>query len=355
MDNIPNTLYRGMKFNPEEFKRYDLFHGIPLPNYYMENADGERIVKDGQEWGIYMSDTKQLAEIYGTVFRGGAAGPEMDVNLRIGEYRTPVAFAQVGILYEINTEGLILKRPELNTFAGHQASLGGEYITKEAIPETNIRIMEMSIGDDLLFERKDFDVTNVTTARGEVFQELNKRKEHFEQLAFDLSKMDPKDLRRMNAESLDYLKMMYGEDGAVMRERKLDITQKDDFIKFCAKAMHQVESGLNRKTIKEIMRLDRDLEGYDGKDLIPVAKAFFESKESRLEHFAVLLDTFDDILKTPEDRSWAASDFISYDMQVDESNFDKIRVEVEKLVEQGVKQSFEKETDSQGDDFGERK
>ena len=73
MENKPSVLYRGIKVNYNNLQNFE-FSGVDLKVNYKPIIDqyGRKIVTDGNEYGVYMSDNlSMVTSAYGNLHHDG--------------------------------------------------------------------------------------------------------------------------------------------------------------------------------------------------------------------------------------------------------------------------------------------
>ncbi|HSD55890.1 MAG TPA: hypothetical protein VLA92_01920 [Candidatus Saccharimonadales bacterium] len=168
MRSVGETLYRGVTFDPEILEDQDTFTAaITAPNGLAPgslkiNDRGERCVSTGDEYGLYMTPSTQIAESYAIVDEAaqqvGMAQPYLangePVNFRIpdehfGSIETRLAMPSLGAVYSISTAGLPgLRLPryrEGRHLSDAELTTIPEWIADEA-PATNVRLKSLHIG-----------------------------------------------------------------------------------------------------------------------------------------------------------------------------------------------------------------
>ena len=153
MDNVkPKYLYRGVIVSENILKTKPLF-GVDLvpPNPPKYDEQGRKTVGDGNEYGVYMSDYKEVAtNAYAAVRMSD--GTPLNSNVRIGDRFLKVAVPAVGIVYKISTDGLDVHKPWITSeLKGHYNNgfMGDEWIA-ERIPVSNYVVEKVIVGEEIL-------------------------------------------------------------------------------------------------------------------------------------------------------------------------------------------------------------
>lgn len=179
----PTVLYRGIYLNNKDFETFNLSQ-IPMPQNSKINDNGEKCVSDGQEYGLYMTESEDLAKIYANVGRTSFGLPISDIMVN----NQTISLPHVSIIYEIDATNINIRNPKLNVFKNHQSMYGQEWITDKSIPQNAFRIKEIRVSQDVLHDEKIIDVKGKTASeiKSEVRTEIDKRDEHLMCLDFSI-------------------------------------------------------------------------------------------------------------------------------------------------------------------------
>ena len=178
-DQIPKTLYRGYNI---KYKKLPNFHlsGVDLKVNYAPsiNENGEKTVTDGNEYGVYMSDNLDMVKsAYGNT-KMARENVEPLVSINNGTYLEQMMLPVISIIYEINPDGLAVRKPKIAPiWQGHYNNgfRGDEYIT-DKIPADHYQVIQAKIGSDLLHEAEEIDVTDIKKAEEELKQKAELRR-----------------------------------------------------------------------------------------------------------------------------------------------------------------------------------
>lgn len=140
----PEKLYRGITINPADLS-IDRLREILVPGNL--NEEDPTKIGDGNELGVYMSTNPRVAEwAYG---RGGAGMSYIDVpeyNSSRG-LKKSIQLPSCGILYEIDTNGLNIRPPEITSHLQgvyNNDFEGDEWIADEVPPEF-YKVLQLSL------------------------------------------------------------------------------------------------------------------------------------------------------------------------------------------------------------------
>ncbi len=144
-------LYRGIRLTAPEVT--EAFFGQTLvPGSEGLDADGNPVVADGNELGVYMSDNKQMVlDVYGRP-RAGLAVPNSPLFCRYPNNPRPVEYPLVGVICAITTEGLAVREPRItNALLGvyNNGYAGKEWIA-DSVPPTHYRPTQLVLGGGTL-------------------------------------------------------------------------------------------------------------------------------------------------------------------------------------------------------------
>jgi hypothetical protein len=163
----------------------------------------------------------------------------------------------IGLLYEINTDNINVRRPHLTTFAGHQAALGSEYISDTDIPQSDVKLKYIHITSDFLHDAQDIEPS--VNAKSEVRKILDKREERLEKADWDLYNIaDKKSLLRMSfsqfSSEFAVMRKLYGESELAMKSPEELPRDTDDEIKDYLICKQYAETGLDFKAFRKLFR-----------------------------------------------------------------------------------------------------
>ena len=216
-NNRPEYLYRGMCIRYDELKDF-VFSGIDMELPYDPYIDsqGKEMVRDGNEYGIYMSDNPKVAEYaYGNA-TNNPDGTYIEPRISIGNRGTEfIKIPAIGVCYKISTQGLDIRKPWISSdLQGvyNNGLKGDEWIT-DIIPAENYEIMSVQIGKDLLHDEQYIDLNDIENIKEKTTQILEQRKVRLEIFAQEMSKIPEQQRKEFGLGHLEILKEIYGEDG----------------------------------------------------------------------------------------------------------------------------------------------
>lgn len=211
----PEFLYRGVIVNEKLLKEKQIC-GIDLtpPNPPKYDEQGRKTVGDGNEYGVYMSDYKEVAtNAYAAVSMND--GTPLNNNVRIGERSLIIAVPAVGIVYKISTNGLDVHKPWItSSLKGHYNNgfMGDEWVA-ERIPVGNYVVEKVIVGEDILHPKKEIEFSNQEEILIKINEELEERKKRLEKFEEFIELLPQNQVLRMMSDELDVYKEIYKKDG----------------------------------------------------------------------------------------------------------------------------------------------
>ncbi len=211
----PEFLYRGVIVNEKIINEKQIF-GVDLtpPNPPKYDEQGRETVGDGNEYGVYMSDYKEVAtSAYAAVSMGD--GTPLNKNVRIGVGSLRIAVPAVGIVYKISTNGLDVHKPWItSSLRGHYNNgfMGDEWVA-ERIPVSNYVVEKVVVGEDILHSEKEIDITNQDEILLRINEELEERKIRLEKFEKFIESLPENQVLRMMSDELDVYREIYKKGG----------------------------------------------------------------------------------------------------------------------------------------------
>jgi hypothetical protein len=172
-DPKPETLYRGITI-PAAAVTEEIFTGEIHPGEEpIINEHGEKVVADGNEYGVYMSDNAHMSEVaYATPRRGDSVPDSPKFNWK-GASQSTVTTPRVGVLYEIDASDLDVRKPKItHNLEGHYNNgfQGDEWIA-DSIPAGSHKVTKLTLGPDTLHEAREFPLDGGHTEAIEALRE----------------------------------------------------------------------------------------------------------------------------------------------------------------------------------------
>lgn len=256
MENKPGTLYRGLKIDYNSLQSFQ-FSDVDLIVNYPPIIDkyGRKTVKDGNEYGVYMSDNLSMVEeAYGNLHNDGVI---IHANLVIDYNR--IMIPSIGIIYKINTDGLDIREPFISdTLRGHYNNgfQGKEWIA-DVVPSSNYSLYRIRIGSDMLHPAQDVDLSMIKDIPKYLKYELEKRKYRLESFANAMERISTIKRGNIHSSEMEVLRLIYGENGVkYIDEEKLDTTSASEMLRYLiAKNFKQKDPDIDFQTLKYINEL----------------------------------------------------------------------------------------------------
>lgn len=156
----PDTLYRGIIIPvgllDEDFLERPLIPGVQ-PRW---DEQGRMVVNDGNEYGVYMTDNDHMADKAYATPRHGDPIPNSPVfNSRQGS-QSRVEMPRVGLLYEIDSRGLRVRKPFITDYLKgvyNNGFEGDEWIA-DSVPPSHYRLAKVRLGADLIHPSESFPI-----------------------------------------------------------------------------------------------------------------------------------------------------------------------------------------------------
>lgn len=218
----PKNVYRGMTMPYETFARLD-FESDLVPNEPpIIDEKGRKVVGDGNEYGVYMTDNEQLAiDTYGNPDHNH--GKTLGTVRLFGGENLTISEPSFGVIYKIDTENTDIHKPWITDYLKGHYNNGyqGEEWVSEHIPKENYEVSSITIGNDILHDKEN--MSNAT--KEEIKARYEERKHHLERLCSDIGQSLPPELRFLPKRDLvKKLKEIYGDGGTAYENQSA--TQK---------------------------------------------------------------------------------------------------------------------------------
>lgn len=212
MENKPQKLYRGIKLYYHQLEGFS-FSGVDLvpPHEAKYDSFGRKVVGDGNEYGLYMSDNQTVAsELYSTT----DLKDYINKSITFGSSRVDgVMLPSIGVVYGINTQNINIRKPKLYVFNGPSKNNGvdGEEWITDRVPSSEYQVELIKIGKDTLNEGIKIDCTNVKDISAAIKREVDKRVLGLNLFEHQLEKMTPD--KRKTIDDIDVFKTLFKKDG----------------------------------------------------------------------------------------------------------------------------------------------
>lgn len=258
---IPTTLYRGVVIDYDKLQDFS-FYGIDLKPYGepIIDKEGRKLIGDGNEFGIYMTDYQPMAY---SAYGNAHGGKTLSKTIKIGNTGEFIQIPSVGICYQIDTKGIDVRRPWISSaLKGHYNNgfIGDEYIT-DFIPSQNITVTRIQIGSDFLHSEEFIDASDIKQAEVVTKEKVEARKKRLEDLLHFLETLPP--FKRATLASLEkqILIDIFGEDGIrYKKEEDIDLSNASGILtSLMFSCYHQNSQTIDFKTMHYFEQLKRRL------------------------------------------------------------------------------------------------
>lgn len=213
---VPEILYRGIGLTYTELKDFT-FTGIDieLPYEPLVDEQGRKTVRDGNEYGIYMSDNPRMVlDAYGNANNRGG-GEYVEPRVVIGGRGDIIKTPDVGITYKINTRGLDIRTPWISNFLQgvyNNGYNGNEWIT-DRIPAENYELMQIMIGEDMLHDATYIELDDIEHIKDRTIEVMEQRKARLEVFANEMSMIPEQTRKDFTLTHMGFFREIYGENG----------------------------------------------------------------------------------------------------------------------------------------------
>lgn len=237
LNEIPNYLYKGVVIDYQTLKNYHFF-GIELTPPYepLIDSNGRKVVGDGNEYGIYMSDNLKVARDYygnsNTMHRNTTLVGSPTIGNNPGQ---TLSIPSVGIVYKINSRGINAHRPWITSYLKaleNNGTEGREFIA-EVIPPQNYNVVNIMIGRDFLHDEEFVECTNISLAEKQTKEKMEMRKYRLELFANELKTIPLDKTRTFTEREQIIFRDIFGENGIKFsNSNDIDISKADGIIKY---------------------------------------------------------------------------------------------------------------------------
>ncbi|MGI0134263.1 MAG: hypothetical protein ACREBW_04820 [Candidatus Micrarchaeaceae archaeon] len=189
----PDTLYRGIIMPAHEVDE-KLYTADLVPGTKKIAPNGEAVVADGNEYGVYMTDNVDAAAGVHGAPKHGDKLPGSPAFSYHGDRRAHLDVPRVGVVYEISTKGLNVRPPKLQPqWSGGQYNSGWsgkEWLVEDKVPVSHHTMRQLTVGSDLLHPVKHFVVESDPEKAIEAVQdEVRRRVGRLALLSIDIGQL----------------------------------------------------------------------------------------------------------------------------------------------------------------------
>lgn len=212
IEKIPETLYRGITLKVEDFENIEFTSSL-TPGSEKIDEFGDRVVSDGNEYGVYMSSNPRMVKTayYGRSLESIQSLPFVR-NFSNGFERI-IPLPSVGIFFEISTQNLNVRKPKITSQLNgvrNNGFEGDEYIA-EKIPPSNYKISEICLSSDPYdkdaLKFKIFSDTDYANAKKNIISKFNDIKTKSIQFVDEINKLSKEE--RSNPRLVNSIYMKY--------------------------------------------------------------------------------------------------------------------------------------------------
>ena len=229
----PKELYRGVTLSYDLIKSIR-FYGVDIVPYYEPFIDelGRKTDKAGNEYGVYLSDNFQMSSgIYANTNDAVGIPVDKDFQMRVSGQPVMIRIPSVEVLYRINPENIDVHRPWITSYLNgtyHE----DEWVT-ERIPASEYSVIRLTVGQDLLHDKENIDVSNIVEAERKVKEIIEKRKKQIEALYLELKKLPVSKRYQLDKTDIDIFKDVFGDNGVKYVDYgDVDLNSGNDYIKY---------------------------------------------------------------------------------------------------------------------------
>ncbi|MGE5456565.1 MAG: hypothetical protein ACM3O4_05645 [Ignavibacteriales bacterium] len=260
----PQFLYRGIVIPYDKLESFSLSEiDLVVPYEPIIDENGDKVVLDGNEYGVYMTDNKKMVQdVYGNIHGNGTT---IQSDIKIGSDQRKISIPSIGISYEIDTKGIDVRQPKItSTLRGHYNNgfQGDEWIA-DKIPSSNYEVFRIRIGEDILHKAEDVPIIdkNIEEAKKIAIEKMKMRKYRLDSLVNELSKMTPIQRLQIEYSQISILKDIFGPDGVrYINSNDMDISNNFGKIKYLFSTFYNKGNGvINYTTLDYIESLKQKL------------------------------------------------------------------------------------------------
>ena len=286
----PPILYRGVKIRYELLKNYEFIGKEMKPPYPPQfDEEGRKIVGDGNEYGVYMTDYDIVArDAYAAVSIND--GTPLNNTVMFGYDRSITMLPSVGIVYKINTNGLDVHIPRIASYLkGHYNNgMGGDEWIAESVPAENYSIDTVELGEDTLHKSEMLDVTNIELMKIELLRKIEQRKERLELFEKKIEEIPRHERYILDSSKIETLKSIYKLNGIMdVNIDSFEPQTTSDYLKYLmAVTYSKNKENIDFNTLCYIQTLNRKLKKETSiYDVIEMINKDIENKDEKRESF----------------------------------------------------------------------
>lgn len=157
----PNDLYRGTSMPAGSFSELVFGADIVPPEPPKYDEQGRAVVADGNEYGVYMSDNRDMADSSYATPRHGDPSPDSPLFNWRGSPQSKVELPRIGVLHQINPNWLSgLRKPFITpSLRGvyNNGFVGDEWIA-DYVPARHHRVVSLKLGPDMMHRAEQLPI-----------------------------------------------------------------------------------------------------------------------------------------------------------------------------------------------------
>lgn len=213
----PHILYRGIVISDDQIKTAPYFNTTLTPFHPAKiNDNGKKIISDGNEYGVYMSDNQTMIECAYSKGYKYHGRPLSQMRIFINGAPTPITYPSIGVVYTITTDGLNIREPWIcKSMSGHYNNgFAGKEWLADAIPVSNYRITKFIISADWLHPEQIIHVTDLNEAHTTIENILRQRRIRLQRLHAVIEQLPERRRMQLTSDDAQTLVNLFGEGGA---------------------------------------------------------------------------------------------------------------------------------------------
>ena len=267
----PKELYRGVTLSYDLIKSIR-FYGVDIVPYYEPFIDelGRKTDKAGNEYGVYLSDNFQMSSgIYANTNDAIGIPIDKDFQMRISGQPAMMRIPSVEVLYKINPDNIDVHRPWITSYL--KGTYHEDEWVAERIPASEYQVIRLTVGQDLLHDKENIDVSNIAEAEIRVKEIIERRKKQLEALYLELKKLPVSKRYQLDKTDIAVFKDVFGDNGVKYVDYgELDLKSGNDYIKYLiSENWKSNNETIDYSTLKFLENVKQKLpQGFTVEDLI---------------------------------------------------------------------------------------
>lgn len=221
----PKTLYRSVVINYEMLKDFS-FSDVPL----VSNSYKEDVLIN--PYDFYMFDNITMAkDAYKNL---NIATIFLSKEINLGSEKKRISLPNVGITYKIDANLLDIKKAKRSTKLNEYLDdFDGREWVSDIIPASHYKIIDVTIGQDILHPLEMLDLSGVSDIKEELKRKLEDRKYTLEIFTNSMKNIPLEIRKNFSKIDLKLLKNMYQIDGLkYMVPKSIEVKNVDDMVDY---------------------------------------------------------------------------------------------------------------------------